>query len=308
MNRANRIAWFKAFSEALGQPQDPRCDLVAHYKIADEHFDAIRAATRDYLVACVPDPEGAETDEGLLRQLSTNLDQLYNMTPNGLLLPKVEFENEYNALHKAMADWVKSWNADHLIHQLFSQIRVRVVQGASTTAKDGRPYSSTKMHSDLWAGDVADSVNFLVPIMGDLAATTVEYYQPPEGFEDRFIRVLDDYDEGKEFEGKVSQYPLAPAFGYTTLHDATVLHKTVRKGGDVRVNLQFTIRRPLSDADRVAMESACMPERLAVYIDPEAWYPLGDSKFMHFHQSNEDAKRGIFTKEPTWDVVDSLPA
>jgi len=188
---------------------------------------------------------------------------------------------------------------------------VRVVKGQSDAQADGRPYASAKMHVDLWGGDPADSVSIIIPVLGDIEHTTVEWFDPPEGFEEEYMRVTDSYDVSAELEGKCPRYPLTAQHGHAYFVDAVTLHKTVRHGGGTRVNIQFGIRRPLSDADRAWIEENFPEGRRSLYVNPAEWYPLGREKFMAFSDTNADAAKGIFRphqdNERTYTVVNQLP-
>lgn len=84
---------------------------------------------------------------------------------------------------------------------------------------------------------------------------------------------------------------------------------TVRGEGGMRVTVKFRLRRRTTEAERLAVENAIDPGRLAHFISLDEWYNLGTTKRMRFLDTYADAKRGIFTQrpysEPIYAVVDA---
>ncbi len=51
-----------------------------------------------------------------------------------------------------------------------------------------RAYPTEDIHSDSWAGESSDSVTTMIPIFGDTERNRVDYYTPPEDFQEEWLR------------------------------------------------------------------------------------------------------------------------
>ncbi|MBI3616038.1 MAG: hypothetical protein HY211_05945 [Candidatus Omnitrophica bacterium] len=320
MNRQNRTEWFKRLAERLSGYEQKTDDLIAQVRMEERVLPQIKDAARRYLLACLKKEDQPLSDEALLSLVEGSIDRLANRTPNGILLAKQEFEQEFNEFHRVVASWLKGLQLDPLIDQVFCPIILRVVKpkAASEAVPDpavsgnvNRPYDSTKLHVDLWNGDPADNINLLIPLWGDVEATTIEFFRPPDDFEERLLRVINDYSEGEKLLGPCEPYPIRFTHGFAHFCDAVVLHRTVKKpGGRVRISIQFELRRKTSEQTKAEVSRLAMPERLKSYIDLKTWYELGTRKFMQFKDTFADAERGIIAHRPyldeTYRIVDTL--
>lgn len=310
MNRENRIRWQADLVRCAGQKPDPKCELVTEIDLGDSHFASMKEAVRRYLCACLEcDPE-TTSEQTLNEDLNSRLHDIPNRTPNGALVPKQEFQSEYNAIHRAVADWMRALNIAPLMRSVRCPIVIRAVDGKPNPASDQRPYAASKMHVDLWAGDPPDSVSIIIPMLGDLKNTTIEWYRPPEGFEEKYLRVMENYDVDGSVAAQSQLYPLTARMGFAYFVDAVVMHRTVQHGGGTRVNLQFDIRRPLPDTEVRKIHSSFKTGRLGIYMDPELWLANGTTSFLKFLDTNADAKGGVFRQhqddQRTYEIVESL--
>lgn len=106
--------------------------------------------------------------------------------------------------------------------QVFPSIRVKEKPGEG-------PYETTKLHSDVFAGDPSGVV-VMIPLFGDIEFGGVEFYRPTKNF-DKFT-FYSDYalapDFAPEYLGKMEE-------GHIHFVDAWCLHKTMV--GKKRVSL-----------------------------------------------------------------------
>jgi hypothetical protein len=277
----------------LGERVVNDCELVLLVRVEDEHFQAMRRAALDYLCACF-EVDPTLDDDALLSAFDAHVHTVANRTPNGLMIPKKEFEREFNDVHAATSRWLATLGLDALFYQLECPLDFRVVSGVETDAVQNRPYSSSKTHLDLWSGDPGDHVIIAVPVFGDPERTSVEYFEPPDALDESYIRVLDGYDGVQALLADARPYPVRPQVGCALFVDALVPHRTVRRGGSVRVNVEIRVRRTTTPDERAFMEANCAPARLLAYMSTPEWHEIGISKLLTFLDMNADAKRGIF--------------
>ena len=305
-DRQSRVEWYANFAERFGITQDPEFNLLTELKLDPDRFREIRDATIRYISEPLGDLAGTTWGQEVLEMAGS---QLANRSPNGLVVPKQEIQLEFNLFHKAVSEWFRSLGIDDLIYRISSPILVRLVRGQRNAQEESRPLSSTKLHADVWIGSPLDMVVASIPILGDIKRTTVEYFHPPDDFEERYMRHFSDYDQGKELEAECKRCPLELRMGYAYLSDGILPHKTVKKQGGDRVTIQFEIRRASSEADRRDVEARCSAERLVLYRDLAEWYDYGTTRFMKFEDTYSDAIRGVFHSkrvEGSYELVDSL--
>ena len=126
--RSARVRWFQELTRRHGISLDPSFNLVAELPIPRPQFQALHAAVMTYIRACLGRPNDARPEQATLEEAANHL---ANRTPNGILMPKQEFQREFNALQKAMADWLRGVGADDMISQICCPIVVRLATGES---------------------------------------------------------------------------------------------------------------------------------------------------------------------------------
>jgi hypothetical protein len=306
--KQDRFDWFRELKKAQSHAILNAYDLLVEIGMGQAQREEIKAATMRYVLASLGRPNDARSEDAMMAFLERNVDQLANRTPNGILMPKREFEDEFGGLHSSVASYVRTLGIDDLIYGISCPIVVRLVVGTSDPRVEARPYASSKVHMDTWAGDPGDEVVASMPMLGDIERTTVEYFQPPEEAGSRIVREMSSYDEGLQLLGECKPYPLRQRHGCAYFMDTTVPHRTVKRGGGLRVTVEFRLRRRTTEAERIAIEEATEPGRLAHFISLHDWYRLGTTKRMRFLDTYADAKRGIFVQRPynesTYTVVD----
>ena len=307
MTRENRVEWFRAIQEAQPQAVSNAFDLILELEVDQAAREDINAATIRYVHACFGKRGPVPTEAETVALLEDHIDELANRTDSGVLMPKLEFEDEFNDLHRAVASYLSRLGIDPLINTLICPLLVRTVKGTTDPVLAQRPTETTKMHVDPWNGDPGDLVIVTMPILGDIEHTTAEYFRPPDDFETRLLRPLESYDEGAAQLEEGDKYPVPLRHGFTYLVDAIVPHRTVQQGGGIRLNLEIRLRRKTTEAESAMVEENDRSlGRLAQYIELNEWYSLGTTKRMHFTDTYADAQQGIFIKRPFNQLIYSV--
>jgi hypothetical protein len=286
-----RDDWWSTVTRTLGGVTNAhhRC---LQLEVPDEDSSAINDAVTAYLRECVRleyggflqgTTSGDLADNDLLRGLS-------NRTPNGVVVPKTELESQFDGVQHAVSRWFASLGIDHMVSTVFSPIHVRCVLGEEPPEIEERPYATSKMHLDVWSGDPYDCVIVTLPVLGDVVANTVEYYEAYSGIE-RELGKYPSFQAGHL--DSLTLLPLGTEIGKVILLDATVPHKTVRKGGAARTLVEIRMRRAESgstEGDGYRLES---------YHPLDRWYTLGDGAGrMKFDLTFEQARDGVVADRP----------
>jgi|688.fasta_scaffold390912_2 hypothetical protein len=169
------------------------------------------------------------------KDLNSSIDdimKLPNITPGGIVVPKIETQLIYNAIasycYKSLGDFSKYTKS-------FAPVTIRVKSGKIKSPD--RPYETSKLHSDAWVGMFGDGI-ISFGIMGDFKNNGVEFFMPNLISADYFGK-LSNYDEGiNKFKGlkEIGRYKK----GFIHLFDNIVLHKTMSKKNSLpRVSIDF---------------------------------------------------------------------
>lgn len=178
---------------------------------------------------------------------------------------------------------IEAWLVEAL-HKLFVGNRiaaleypanVRVVHGKPVPSYVNQNYATTNIHSDIWAGEPADTVQGIIPLMGDVTATFCQWYNIDLNNFDLYVSKLKSYAAAESIVS--SSAPISHTFnvGKLYLFDSALPHQTKQLGGQMRISLDFRIRRIFPYAD----VSWSLPEHWSegtfrkYYLFPPSPYP-----------------------------------
>lgn len=128
-------------------------------------------------------------------------------------------------------------------------INVRVIHGKPIEGYDKKDYSTTTVHSDIWAGEPADTLQIIIPLMGDVESNYCQWYKTNDECFEQYLSNELDYPSALARLGEVR--PISHSFKIGTLYffDSALPHQTIQQGGGVRLSLDFRLRRLFPYAD-----------------------------------------------------------
>lgn len=164
-----------------------------------------------------------------------------NRTPNGILVPKKEIENEYNAAVVAFFAILKSLNIhDYVVKWNIPTIRFKTPSFDVENLK--RPYISENPHADCWIGWDYDSLLIIMPLLGDTDRNWVQFYQHPDNFDESWVQRLASFADGLEMAKQSTPLPKHYEKGYIYIADMSVIHETKRESGaDWRIGIETVL-------------------------------------------------------------------
>jgi hypothetical protein len=264
--------------------------LIFEHKLAPARFRQIRMAAATYISACLNSPivlSEAEMLERLLEARNT----LPNWTGTGLLAPKREQALEFNLLQKSVAAAFSQLGANDLIDAVDLPVNLRMVCGKASPANLTLPFTSSKVHSDVWAGVPADAVVVLLPLFGDIEHITVEAGEMPREMELPYMRVMSDFDEGKDVPMAVKYEDVKLQHGVMCFNDARGLHQTVRRKSEgLRISIDFRFRRKYNQSYRAMVPASTGGVEEDMSIPYEEWLKFGSEKLVVFDETMAEAK------------------
>jgi pyrroloquinoline-quinone synthase len=131
------------------QPKQYR--LLFEHRLKPEFFQDIKIAAANYISACLGSPIILSEAE-MLEKLLAERGNLANYTGTGLLAPKREYILEFNLFQKSVAKAFYQLGANDLIDAVDLPVNLRMVYGKSNPESAKLPFTSSKVHSDVWAG------------------------------------------------------------------------------------------------------------------------------------------------------------
>lgn len=264
--------------------------LLFEHKLKPDLFQQIQVAAAGYISTCL-NSSILLSEEEMLERLLEARGTLPNYTGTGLLMPKREHVLEFNLLQKSVATAFSQLGANDLIDAVDLPINLRMVYGKTDSEKLRLPFTSSKLHSDVWAGVPADATVVVLPLFGDIDHITIEAGEMPREMELGAMRVMSDFDEGRDIPMVVSYDEAKLQHGTMYFNDARGLHQTVRrKSAGVRISIDFRFRRKFNELYRKMVpptvggveEDNCIPYK--------EWLKFGSEKLVVFDETLEEAR------------------
>ncbi|OLP16553.1 hypothetical protein BST81_20360 [Leptolyngbya sp. 'hensonii'] len=259
--------------------------LLFEHQLRPELFQQIQNAAAGFISACLNSPiilSEAEMIERLLGARGT----LPNHTGTGLLMPKREQSLEFNLFQKSVANAFRQLGANDLIDAVDLPVNLRMVYGKTDPEKLRLPFTSTKLHSDVWAGVHADATVVVLPLFGDIENITIEAGEMPREMELSAMRVMSDFDEGRDIPKVVSYSDAQLQHGTMYFNDARGLHQTVRRTSEgLRISVDFRFRRKFNEAYRAMVPPSIGGVEEDNCVPYEEWLQVGSDRLIVFDET-----------------------
>ena len=272
-------------------PHARRWRLLVEQRLDRDRFAAIRSALLAYL-ANVLDWSGVLDEPQAMERLLSQRAQLPNYTRGGMLAPTREHTLEFNTLHRSLVAALAEYALEDCIEGIDLPINVRLVYGEADEARLSAPFSSTKLHSDVWAGVPPDAAVVVLPVLGDIDDLTIECFEMERALEFGAMRAMRDYDEGKDLKPVATYEDCRMRHGHLYVADARLLHKTVRrKRGGVRLSLDFRFRfNDLEYRELTPKIERGGPDSVDSRVPYARWSEIGSSSLLVFDDTMQDLR------------------
>ena len=233
--------------------------------------------------------------EAFFKAYKEKIMHLPNITPNGLLLPKIEVLNSINFLNKAVFALMEFLQLKGQC-DIACPVNLRLNFGIDRSpAASARPKSSTFWHTDLWAGQNANEIMVHTPIFGDFKRNGIAAALPPAGFFPDFVKTLPSYEDGLPITADLDAvaHQLTMKVGRSYIFDSFLLHKTVTEGEGMRGIISF----PIKLKRKVKSDVYVNPLRDAEYQSYAAWAKMGTETMLISTKkiAKGKAKKGSFS-------------
>ena len=170
-------------------------DLISSLQLDKNIFEDFKVKIKLYVSRAL-NFSFEENDGDFLKKVNKARENRKNVTPNGAVVPKKEFQLEYNII---LRDWsITIKNMIKKDKKLLSIFRItpniRVKYGKELEDNIGRPLNTAVPHSDAWL-EGPWGLNCYFPILGDCENNTLVYYQPKKGeFDEKMMSSSTSYE------------------------------------------------------------------------------------------------------------------
>lgn len=265
--------------------------LLFEHTLDQKLFQQIRVAAATYISACLGSPI-ILTESELVERLLEARGKLPNHTGTGLLVPKREHTLEFNAFQKSVATAFSALGANDLIDAVDLPVNLRVMYGKIDPEKLKLPFNSAKRHSDVWAGVHPDATVVVLPLFGDIEHLTIEAGEMPREMELGAMRIMSDFDEGKDIPMVKAYEGAQLRHGTLYFNDARGLHQTVRRRLEgVRISVDFRFRRKFNDVYRAMVPPLVGGIEEDNSVPYEEWLKVGRDTMIVFDESVHHIKQ-----------------
>lgn len=300
----NEAIAFSQLGDQLFDELAARMATRRDYRLLFEHtlkpklFQQIQFAAAGYISACLNSPVVLSEAEMLDRLLEAK-GTIPNYMGTGLLMPKREHILEFNTFQKSVANAFRQLGANDLIDAVDLPVNLRIVYGKMNPDALQLPFTSTKRHSDVWAGVAPDATVVVLPLFGDIANITIEAGEMPREMELPSMRVMSDFSEGRDIPMVVSYDNAQLQHGTMYFNDARGLHQTVRRVSDgVRISVDFRFRRKFNEAYRAMVPPSSGGVETDMSVPYEDWLNVGTETLIVFDESVEAVRAKKNNAEP----------
>lgn len=240
---------FAAMVAGVAVPHERPSSMILSAMIPWPEWHALMAAARLYMGRCLPRGHACK-DGDIVELFEANREDIPNITPNGMIVPKRHTMMEYNILVRTFAEAVQATGVAPWISSWHVPLNVRIKFAEADEANLQRHHPTEHIHSDSWAGESSESVTVHVPLFGDCAGNHVAFYDPPGEFQEDWLGPRPSYLDGLEVAKKYRPVDFVPTAGNMVLADFATLHASSRRPGcgtRVSIDTTFHLKREVSN-------------------------------------------------------------
>jgi len=217
-------------------------NLMAYYEVDKKIFKDFKNKIKFFISKALK-IEFAEKDELFLKKIDLARKNRSNVTPNGGIVPKREFQIEYNMILRDWCEIIKKMakNNPNLISRFRITPNIRIKFGKELKDNIGRDLNTSLPHSDSWV-EGPWGMNCFFPLLGDIHNNNLVFYEPIK-FEEKMMNTAKTY---KEMQWVLKNYKikknLKPKIGRIYFSDYALIHNTFRKpNSGTRVSIDTTL-------------------------------------------------------------------
>ena len=228
--------------------------LITSYKMPKDFFESFKANVKFYISKALK-VKFDEDDKIFIKNINKVRNNRTNVTPNGAVVPKREYNLEYNFVLRSWCELMRQMtiNNPKLLKLFRITPNIRIKFGKELTENKKRGLSTSYPHSDAWV-EGPWGMNCFIPFFGDTKKNNLIYYEPISKFDEKFLKTSPTYTEMQW----VTKYyrpikNLNPKPGFVYISDYASIHNTQRKkncGTRISIDTTFFVGNHEPHSDR----------------------------------------------------------
>ena len=280
-------------------------DLMFEIQLPKNHYENIRHATINYLTKSFNDEEKILPESKLIKKIIKKSFSLKNLTPNGLLSPKIENSLEFNNVIKSYAAFIDDLKIEPLIENFHFPPNIRIKYPKPNLKNLKRNHPTETMHLDTWTGAKPNWCAVHLFLIGDNKKNNIKYAYPPEDFDENWLEPRKAHNKGLNILEKYRTIKYIPKKGSIVFADASILHQSHRgRNAGIRISLDTGIdlkMKNLRSFNNFYVNKINVKKiRQSETISKNDFLNIGKKIYFHFYKSlnEKNHPKGIF-KHPT---------
>ena len=232
-----RQEWLKRALGNISRNVDILYPLLAQVQLSSQEIVDLQSLALSFIAHSLGIP-GVTQKEEILRKLE-----------DGPFSPDRQGHEWLIPLERRIVEILHELKIHERVLGLEYPINIRVVHGKPFESFKRKSYPTNLIHTDVWAGEPADTIQLLIPILGNVEQNYCQWYKIDEGEFDSYVTNYADYKTAGEQLTKAKAISHGFEIGKMYVFDSAMPHRTVQQGGGVRISLDIRVRRLFPYAD-----------------------------------------------------------
>ena len=220
-------------------------DLMLYYNPTNEELSSLKFSVMLYISKAFYF-DFTSDEELFIKRLDESRKNRDNVTPNGGVVPKKEYQLEYNMVLRSWSRLVKNMisNKPSLLKKFRMTPNIRIKFGTELEENLDRPLTTSWPHSDAWV-EGPWGMNCYTPLLGDVTNNNLIFWKPKdtENFNDNVLNTASTYEEMQwALDDYVLSESLTPIKEKVHISDYALIHATNReKNCGTRISIDTTV-------------------------------------------------------------------
>ena len=216
-------------------------NLMVSYKLDKKLLENFKLKVKIYICKAL-NIEFVNNENLFIKKVNSARSYRLNLTPNGAVVPKKEYQLEYNIILREWCNIIRHIvkNKPSLITMFRTTPNIRIKFAKELKDNVGRGLSTSLPHSDGWV-EGPWGMNCFFPLFGDSENNNLEYYEPIN-FEEKMISTAATYTEMQWVMKNYKKIKFKPKKGNIYFSDYALIHNTFRnKNCGTRISIDTTL-------------------------------------------------------------------
>lgn len=248
-------------------------NLIASLSLEDEIFENFKCKLKLFISRAL-NFSFTDDEDQLIKNIDANRNTRLNITPNGAVVPKREFQLEYNLILREWCKIIRTMvGKDKKLLSIFRVTpNIRIKFGKELEDNIGRGLNTSYPHSDAWV-EGPWGMNCYVPLFGDTDNNTLVFYEPIEKeFDEKMLGSAESYKDMQWVMKHYNKIKFVPQKGKIYFSDYSMIHNTNRNhncGSRVSIDTTLYVGDHKPHPDRVSEYRENIPDfGITEFFDP----------------------------------------